>query len=227
MLKPATLLFLKELAKNNTKEWFDAHRTQYGVAKEDYAALIDDVIKKHSKKDASIAAESAKQAMFRINRDIRFSKDKSPYKTNFGASICKGGRKSKYAGYYIHIEPGNKSFVGGGLWMPEPDVLKSVRQEIDYRWKDFRKIISGKKFVSVFGDLDKSAEITLSREPKGYTKDNPAIEYIKLKHLIVAQSLDDKEISDAGLEKKILSAFEAMQPLLQFLNEAIGIDAGG
>jgi uncharacterized protein (TIGR02453 family) len=223
MLKPATLLFLKELAKNNTKEWFDTHRAQYGVAKEDFAALIDSVIKKHSKKDTSIAAEQAKQTMFRINRDIRFSKDKSPYKTNLGASICKGGRKSRYAGYYIHIEPGNKSFVGGGLWMPEPDVLKNVRQEIDYRWNDFRKIISGKKFVSVFGDIDKSAEMTLSREPKGYTKDNPAIEHIKLKHYVAAQPLNDKEISDTGLEKKIILAFEAMQPLLQFLNEAIDV----
>ena len=224
MLQQATLKFLKELTKHNTKEWFDSQRRSYNAAKEDFVALVDDVIKKHSKKDSSIATESAKQTIFRINRDIRFSKDKSPYKTNFGASIKMGGRKSRYAGYYIHIEPDNKSFVGGGLWMPETDALKSVRQEIDYHWADFHKIISTKKFISTFGDLDKSEEMTLTREPKGYTKDNPAIEYIKLKNFVVFQSLEDKDLLSVYLEKKILSAFETQQSLLQFLNEAVGME---
>ena len=224
MLQQTSLKFLKELTKHNTKEWFDSQRLSYNAAKEDFVALVEDVLKKHLKKDSSIATESAKQTIFRINRDIRFSKDKSPYKTNFGASIKMGGRKSRYAGYYIHVAPDNKSFVGGGLWMPEADALKSVRQEIDYHWTDFHKIISTKKFVSTFGSLDKSEEMTLTREPKGYAKDNPAIEYIKLKNFVVFQSLEDKDLLSADLEKKILSAFEAIQPLLWFLNEAIGIE---
>src|SRR5689334_13212529 len=131
MLQSTTIKFLKDLKKNNTKEWFDKNRKVYEAAKKDFTDFVQTMIDKFGKKDESIAAIVAKDCLFRINRDIRFSKDKSPYKTNMGASINKGGRMTmNTAGYYFHLEPGN-CFVGGGLWQPEPDALKKIRQEID------------------------------------------------------------------------------------------------
>ena len=138
MLQISTLKFLKDLKKNNTKEWFDANRKIYESAKQNFEALVQTVITQHGEKDEEIIALKPKDCMFRINRDVRFSKDKSPYKTNFGAFINRGGKKSIYAGYYFHCEPG-ENFVGGGLWMPMPDALKKVRQEIDYCFDEFSK----------------------------------------------------------------------------------------
>src|SRR6266542_778530 len=178
MLQSATIKFLKDLKKNNNKEWFDANRKVYESAKQDFENLVQTVIGIYCKKDDELASLKAKDCMFRINRDIRFSKDKSPYKTNFGASINKGGRKSILAGYYFHCEP-SESFVGGGLWMPMPDDLKKVRQEIDYCFDEFTKIINNKKFKVVYGELHKGEDISLSRPPKGYEDSNPAIEFIK------------------------------------------------
>ena len=140
MLQKSTVQFLRDLKKNNSKEWFDTNRKKYESAKNDYEALVGDVIKQLSKTDESIAHLEPKQCVFRINRDVRFSKDKSPYKTNMGMYFSKGGKKSFYAGYYFHLQPGG-SFVAGGLWMPMPPELKKVRQEIDYNWEEFKKIV--------------------------------------------------------------------------------------
>lgn len=221
MLQPATITFLKSLKKNNTKEWFDAHRKQYDAAKEDFAALVKKIIEVHGKKDEHIAALLPKDCMFRINRDVRFSKDKSPYKTNFGASINRGGKKSIYSGYYLHCEPGGESFVGGGLWLPEPEHLKKVRQEIDYSFDEFKAIIQSKKFVSIYKELYKGEDSVLSREPKGYEKDNPAIEYIKHKSFLAMQPITDEELVSEGLLKKITVAFEVLQPLVEFINRGL------
>ena len=220
MLQPSTLAFLKNLKKHNTKEWFDINRKVYESAKADFAALVDQIIHEFGKKDTSIASLQAKECIFRINRDVRFSKDKSPYKTNMGASLSKGGKKSMLAGYYVHLEPGN-SFAGGGIYMPEADTIKKIRQEIDYCYTDFSKILRNKKFASQFGDLDKGKEVSLSREPKGYEKDNPAIDYLKLKSWIGTTPLTDEDLSDKNLSKKIISAFEALQPMIEFLNRAV------
>jgi len=221
MLQPATIKFLKDLKKNNTKEWFDANRKVYEAAKNDFTEMIQKVIDGFGKKDATISPLKAKDCMFRINRDIRFSKDKSPYKTNMGASINKAGRKAwNTAGYYFHLEPGN-SFVGGGLYMPEPEILKKVRQEVDYNFNDFKKLISNKKFAGTYKDLDQSSEMKLSRPPKGYEADNPAIEYIKLKSFIAMTQIIDAELTDKNLVKKITDAFEALQPVINFINEAV------
>src|SRR5687767_655728 len=128
MLQASTIKFLKDLAKNNNKPWFDKHRTAYDAARIDFASFIQNVIDQHAKNDATIKPLVAKDCMFRINRDIRFSKDKTPYKKNFAASINKGGRKSMLAGYYFHLEPG-QTFVGGGVYQPMPEELKKLRQE--------------------------------------------------------------------------------------------------
>jgi uncharacterized protein (TIGR02453 family) len=221
MLQPSTIKFLRDLKKNNNKPWFDANRKRYEEAKADFANFIQQVIDGHGKKDKTIASIKAKDCLFRINRDIRFSKDKSPYKTNFGASINKGGKKAfSTAGYYFHLEPG-QCFVGGGIYQPEPDALKKVRQEIDYNFKDFKKIIGSKKFKSLYGDLDKSAEFLLSRVPKDYEPDNPAAEYLKLKSYLTITRLSDGEITSKALVKKTLAAFETMKLLVDFLNRAL------
>ncbi|HVT85462.1 MAG TPA: DUF2461 domain-containing protein, partial [Chitinophagaceae bacterium] len=160
MLRPSTLKFLKDLKKNNNKPWFDVHRKEYESAKEDFSAFVQAVIDKHGKKDKTISQLKAKDCMFRINRDVRFSKDKSPYKTNMGAYINRGGKKSIFGGYYFHCEPG-ESFMGGGLWMPMPPELNKVRQEIDYNLQKFIKIIGSKKIKSIYKDLSRSEENVL------------------------------------------------------------------
>ncbi len=221
MLAPSTLKFLKELKQNNSKEWFDKNRKSYELAKEDFASLINSVIAQFSKKDNTIATLTSKDCLFRINRDVRFSKNKDPYKTNMGASIVQGGKKSVLSGYYFHLEPGGKSFVGGGKYMGEPDTIKKIRQEIDYSWQEFHKIIKNKKFTALYGDLEKGDGMSLSREPKGYEKDNPAIEYIKLKSWIATAAITDADLTDKNLVKKIVTAFETLQPMVLFINRAL------
>ncbi len=221
MLQPSTIKFLKDLKKNNHKPWFDQNRKLYETAKADFAGFIQQVIDQHAQKDPSIKNLVAKDCMFRINRDIRFSKDKSPYKSNFGASINKGGRKAmNSAGYYFHLEPGG-SFTGGGIYMPMPGELKKLRQEIDYNYPTFKKIIRAKKFKSLYGDLDQSAEFLLSRVPKGYEADNPAAGYLRLKSYIAMINVSDKDLVSKDLVKKTVAAFEALQPLIGFVNESM------
>jgi len=220
VIQPSTLKFLKDLKKNNNKPWFDAHRKEYEAAKKDFEQMIQAVIDRHGKTDKTISHLKAKDCLFRINRDIRFSKDKTPYKTNMGAYINRGGKKSLYGGYYFHCEPG-QSFVGGGLWMPMPNELNKVRQEIDYNLAEFKKIIGSKKFKSVYNDVSRDAEYTLSRVPKGYEADNPAAEYLKLKSFVAIAKVPDTDLNSKEIVKKITTAFEALQPMLAFINHSI------
>jgi uncharacterized protein (TIGR02453 family) len=220
MLQTSTIKFLKDLSKNNNKSWFDAHRQQYEDARNDFAAFIQTVIDKHAKKDPAIGHLKAKDCTFRINRDVRFSKDKSPYKNNMGAYINQGGKKSLLGGYYFHCQPG-QSFVGGGLWMPMPPELKKVRQEIDYNLDAFKRIIGSKKFREVYGGLSKDAEYVLSRVPKGYEADNPAAEFLKMKSFVAMTPIKDAELSSKDLLKKVSTAFETLQPMLTFINQSI------
>src|SRR5215212_6433377 len=207
MLQPQTLKFLSQLKKNNSKSWFDSHRMQYEAGRIDFSNFIQLVIDALQKTDTIITGLTAKDCQFRINRDVRFSKDKRPYKENFGAFICRGGKKSVYAGYYFHCAPGN-SFMGGGLWMPEGPNLKKLRQEIDYNWDEFQSILKEKNFKKVYGDLYQGDDVKLSRMPKGYEMDNPAIEYLKLKCFIAETRIADEELVRSSLHKKTLGAFE-------------------
>lgn len=220
MLQPSTLKFLKDLKKNNNKPWFDAHRSPYEAARKDFELFVQSLIEGIAKKDGDISGLTAKACMFRINRDVRFSKDKSPYKTNFGAFLNKGGKKAMTAGYYFHLEPG-QIFIGGGLYMPMPPDLAKVRQEIDYNLKDFKKIIQSAKFKKVYKDLDRSAEYSLTRVPKGYEPENPAAEYLKLKSFVATLKLTDADVISASAKKKTLEAYEALLPLVKFLNAAM------
>lgn len=221
MLQSSTLLFLKQLAKNNNKPWFDANRKKYDEAKKDFENFIQALIEQFGKKDTPIAALTAKSCLFRINRDIRFSKDKTPYKKNLAASINRGGKKSVLAGYYFHLEPGN-SFIGGGIWMPMPAETQKIRQEIDYCYDEFKKIIHSKKFAGIYAGLDREDAILLTNVPKGYTKDNPAAEFLKLKSWVAMSPLTDAALTSKGLLKQSVEALSAIQPLIDFLNRAVG-----
>jgi uncharacterized protein (TIGR02453 family) len=220
MLQQATIQFLKDIAKNNNKPWMDANREVYLAAKEDFENLVARVIEKTGSFDADIKELEPKNCTFRLNRDVRFSKDKSPYKNNFGASFSRGGKKSIAAGYYFHCQPGN-AFAGGGLWMPMPPELKKIRQEIDYNFADFSKIFNNKKFRTQYDGFERSSEYILSRPPKGYEADNPAIEFIKLKSFVCMKKIPDAQLTAKTLVKDITAAFEALTPMIQFLNQAM------
>ncbi|RYG51034.1 MAG: DUF2461 domain-containing protein [Chitinophagaceae bacterium] len=220
MLQAATLKFLKDLGKNNNKAWFDANRDRYEDAKTDFSKFVQAVIDKHGRKDPGIAHLKAKECLFRINRDVRFSKDKSPYKTNMGAYFNEEGKKSVLSGYYFHCSPG-QSFVGGGIWMPMPAELTKVRQEIDYNLESFKKVVEARKFKTLYGGLSASAEYRLSRIPKGYEPDNPAAEYLKMKSYVATTKLPDADLLSKDLVRKVCDAFETLQPMLKFINLAI------
>ncbi len=219
MLQPSSLKFLKDLKKNNNKPWFDKNRKQYDAAKEDFVLLVAQVIKGIGSFDPSIAGLEAKNCLFRINRDVRFSKNKDPYKNNMAAYFNKDGKKGLGAGYYMHIEPG-KSFIAGGIWMPEPPVLAGIRQEIDYGFDEWKKMVESKAFKKMF---PKGLEgESLTRPPKNYDENNPAIEYIKRKSFIVTSTFTDTEIQSKGFTRELTKRFQAMKPLVDFINVAAG-----
>jgi uncharacterized protein (TIGR02453 family) len=218
MLQAATLKFLRELAENNNKPWFDEHRKAYEAARADHEQFTDSLMKKLVQLEPALEGQKAKDSIFRIFRDVRFSKDKTPYKAHFGAFFSRGGRKFPGAGYYLHIEPGNKSFAGGGLWMPEGPLLKAVRQEIDYNFAEFKGIVEQKAFKKLLGPV---AGEKLKTLPQGYGADNPAIEYLKHKSFTAGHNLTDKDMSAKGLEEKIVEIFTAMRPFIDFLNRSL------
>ena len=218
MLESSTLKFLKDLKKNNNKPWFDAHRKQYEAAKKNFEEFVQVLIDKHP--DATVKEQVAKQCLFRINRDIRFSKDKTPYKSHFSASINRAGKKSIFGGYYFHLEPGG-SYVGGGVWMPMPPELKKIRQEIDYCYDEFKKIYTGKKFKTIYKDLYRDDEVSLSRVPQGFEADNPAGKDLKLKSWIAMREIKDAELTTKDLVKNSIAAFDTMMPLVHFVNRTM------
>ena len=215
----AVVKFLSALKKNNNKPWFDSHRPQYESVKNHFRSFVSEMIVHISRFDHSIARLESKDCMFRINRDVRFSKDKRPYKNNFAAYFNKGGKKGGGGGYYIHIEPGN-SFAAVGVWMPPPDELAKIRQEIDYNYIEWKNILSEKGFKKTFGGKLDWGE-TLVRPPKGYTEENPAIEYLKLKSFVAIVPLTDKELVAVDLVKRLSTIFQAGQPLLAFINRSL------
>lgn len=213
-----TFKFLKQLAKNNSKEWFDVNRKTYELCKAEFETVVKSIIDKSSAFDKGLAGLEAKKCLFRINRDIRFSKDKSPYKLNMGASMNPDGKKEMGAGYYLHVEPG-KSFLAGGCYMPTPEVLAAIRQEIDYNAKDFKKILAAKDFKTYFKDL--SEEEKLKTAPKGYPKDHPDLSLLQHKHFIVVHNIKDEQIMDKNFPTYAAKVFKAMYPLNTFLRNCM------
>ncbi|MFN8438147.1 MAG: DUF2461 domain-containing protein [Cytophagales bacterium] len=210
--------FLTELQSNNNKDWFSAHKKDYEQAKKEFSTYLEQVLQEMEAFETGTSNLTVSSCMFRINRDIRFSTDKSPYKINFGASINVFGKKSPKAGYYIHVQP-NASFVGGGMYMPEPEVLKSVRQEIDYNLEDFEAILTNEKFKHIYPNL--ISDDKLQRPPKGYEADNKAIEYLKNKHFACLHNLSDSELLGKEIVPKTVESFQVLQPFIKFLNKSL------
>lgn len=220
MFHPSALQFLKDLRKNNNKEWFEANRSRYENLREELETFTAEMIRRISRFDKSVAHLSVRECVFRINRDVRFSKDKSPYKTHVAMYISKNGKKSISPGYYFHLEPG-ATRISGGLWMPGTEELKKVRQEIDYNWPEFRKIISAAKFRSAFGDFRRGKEELLSRPPKGYEETNPAIAYLKLKSWVVTTEVADRDLLLPTIAQQAATVYKSMHPLINFFHRAL------
>lgn len=212
------LPFLKNLKKNNNKDWFDKHKDEYLQAKEEFTLCVADILNGLKKTDKAMAEMDPKKSVFRIYRDVRFSKDKTPYKTHLGASMNPDGKKIETPGYYLHIEPGD-CFLVGGIYMPESDVLNKIRQEIDYHLPEFKKILNAKDFKKYFGELD--AEQKMKNPPRGFDKENPAMDFLKFKSYIVVHPFDEKDILKKDFAKKAADVLKAAYPMNQFLRKAI------
>ncbi|MCB2408799.1 DUF2461 domain-containing protein [Hymenobacter lucidus] len=220
MLHPATLTFLTDLRANNNKAWLDANRPAYEAAKADFLALVTQVLSQLEAADPAIADSQLqpKKCVFRLNRDIRFSANKAPYKHNFGAWFNAGGKAAASAGYYLNLEPGG-SFVAGGLYMPEAKTLATLRQEIDYNLPAFEALLTTPDFRQHFPGL--SREHSLQRPPKGYDAANPALSYLKLKSFTASHPLPDESLLRPEISQQIVAGFGALQPLVHFLNQAL------
>ena len=216
MLQKTTLKFLKELAENNNKPWFDENRDAYAKAKTDFEVFVKEMLGLLSALEPDFNNQQAKNCIFRIFRDVRFAKDKSPYKPNFGANFSKGGKKANAAGYYMHFQPGGKCFLAGGVWMPESPMLKAIRQEIDYNFEAFSKILNQKNFKKLFTKIEGEALKTI---PQGYTADNPAIELLKMKSFVVMFPFPDKNLTTEDFAQQCFETYKAMQPFVDFLNQ--------
>lgn len=215
------LEFLKDLEQNNNRDWFALNKNRYEEAKAQHEVLVTDILTRVAKWDAGIADLQAKDCTYRIYRDVRFSKDKAPYKISMGALISKGGRKAKGAINYVHIEPG-KSFVAGGSYLPETAALKAIRQEIDYNLNEFLAIINDPDFVKHFGALETEWKGKLP--PKGYSADNPAIEWLKYKGYIASQYFTDKQICAHDFAAQADRTLMLLKPLNDFINRALRTD---
>lgn len=218
MLQNKTLGFLKDLKKNNHRDWFNEHRDAYELAKNDFENCISELIAALSKIDKRLEGNTPRDCIFRIYRDVRFSKNKEPYKANFGASVKIGGKKSASSGFYLHVEPegGWGSFIAGGYWMPEAPLLKKIRQEIEYNHEEFLKILKDKNFKKHFGALE--SEHTLTRVPKGFDPDHPAAEFLKYTSFIASEPLTAAQLKSTDFIKTCSASYKAMLPFLDFLN---------
>jgi len=213
----STLAFLSDLAKNNNREWFSQNRSRYESSKADFESFVQSIINELIPINPILRGLEAKSCIYRINRDIRFSKDKSVYKTNFGAFIVRGGRKNgdKYTGYYIHLEPGGKSMIAGGSYMPPMPWLTQIREKIDEEGEKLVKIVRSKEFLNYFGELDGEK---LKTSPKGFPGDHKYIGYLKMKSLIALKMMPDKDVTSEKYSEIVLRGFSLMKPLNDFLD---------
>jgi len=223
------LSFLKGIQKNNSREWMEANKAQYLNAKGQFEEIITEFIEKISAFDPHIIGTEAKKCIFRLHRDIRFSKDKRPYKDNMGGFISKEGRKGMDGGYYIHIQPGH-SMLAGGVYMPPSDILKMIRQEIDYNPEAINKFIGSSDFKKYFGSFegDRLKKYfgsfegdRLKKAPKGYDPDHPNIELLKLKYYIVVHRISDEELFMPDFINYASTVFKVMLPLNDYIRTAL------
>lgn len=220
MIKQETLQFIQDLKDNNNRDWFQSNQKRYDVFKKDYKDLVANFIDELSKGDESLKHLEFKHCSFRINRDIRFSKDKSPYKTNLGIWMSSGNKNTNLAGYYVHIEPG-ASFIAGGVHWPDAADLKKIRREIDGFYEDLEAIVEDKDFKKIYGALDRDENNSLKTMPKGFDKEHPAIEFLKLKSITATAKLSDKDISDKNFVANTAKKLLVLKPLVEFINRGL------
>lgn len=213
-LSPSLLAFLRDLRVNNTREWFAENKSNYEQVKKDFDAWTTELISEFADFE-NMDGVLLKHCSYRIYRDVRFSKNKEPYKTWFSASFSEGGRKSGLMDYYVHIEPNDASFLGGGMYSPTPEQLAAFRQEVDYNAAGLRKIIRDPKFVAVFG-----AEVgeSLVRIPKGFEAEHPEAELLKKKQLFFWKKYTDKELCSPDFTKQLIADAKILKPFLDFMN---------
>ena len=215
-----TLQFLSDLKEHNDRDWFTANKPRYEAAHKEFLQFIDALIAEIQKFDPSIAHYTAKDCVFRIYRDVRFSKDKSPYKTHLGAHITAAAKKSEIhtrAGYYLHLEPGG-TFLAGGAYVPESKWLKAIRQEIAYNTTEFNAILNGGDFKKYFGEMEGEKLKTM---PKDYPADHPAIELLKHKSFLVTHKCAETQVLSDGFLKHCAEVFRVLHPFDMFLNRAM------
>ena len=230
-MQKATLDFLKKLKRNNNRDWFGDHRAEYDAALADLHETVDQIIVATARFDSSIKKSlKAKDCVFRIYRDVRFSKEKSPYKPHFGALIGPEGRKGMLrAGYYFHVEPGGRSMLGdvlarfavaagGGLHQPPGPTIQKIREAISRNGQAMRKIIEEKKFRDTFGELDGES---LKSAPRGFSADHPEIELLRLKSFTAIQKVPDEVMLDPKLPDRAATVFRVLFPLNVFLDRAV------
>ncbi|MDB5242460.1 MAG: hypothetical protein JWP57_3085 [Spirosoma sp.] len=209
-----TLQFLRDLVQNNHREWFQANRDRYDAAKSELSGVVERVLMSMSAFEP-LANTAVKDCIFRINRDIRFSKDKRPYKSNFAFAIGPGGRHSGRIDYYVHIQPGNQSFLGAGMWQPTPTNLAKFRQEIDYNADELKQIIDNTVFRAYFPES--SGEL-MKTTPKGYSADHPEIDLLRRKELFFMHRYSDKEVLKADFANELVRGCQILKPYCDFLN---------
>ena len=217
MLSKETIDFLKKLDKNNDRDWFNANKDAFVKANDNVIAVTGELIGRVAKFDPAVAGIDPKSCVFRIYRDVRFSKDKSPYKTNLGAFIAPGGKKGMSPGYYFHIQPA-MFFAAAGKHMPDPNETLKIRNAIASDTKQFLKIVEDKKFTSRFGEFDGDR---LSRPPKGFDSEHPAIEYLKLKSFTVTKEFSAQDAVSRDYPKMLAESFKAAYPFVSFLRGAL------
>lgn len=218
-IKQSTFDFISSLIDNNNRNWFNDNKVSYDSAKENIDNFAEAVLTKVKLIDPSINPDvTAKKCVMRIYRDIRFSKDKTPYKNNFGIGISSNGKGGNEPGYYIQIQP-NNNFIAGGLWMPESNQLKAIRQEIDYNTQDILSILNSKRFKNYFTTLDQ--EHQLKTTPKDYDASHEYIDLLKLKSFTVTHRLSNEDLLSKNALDKVVEVIQEIYPLTVFLKQAI------
>lgn len=220
MISKRTFDFLVKLKDNNNRDWFQENKGWYQESKVDFETFVALIINEINKFHPELGIIDPKSAVFRIYRDVRFSKDKSPYKINMGAHMVPGGRKSGNAGYYFHLEPGG-SFFAGGAHMPAPDRLKTIRKEIYENIDEFLSIIHNKSFSQYFAEI---MDEKLVNPPKGFPPDFPHIELLKHKGYTVWKKLPDEIVLSDGLLQELAKGFRLMKPFIDFINYSFLIE---
>lgn len=216
------LTFLEDLKKNNNRDWFQANKPVYEKNHKELIAFADEVLAKLNEHDV-IETESGKKSLFRIYRDVRFSKDKSPYKTHWSGGFKRAGKLLR-GGYYFHVQPGGNSMVGGGFWGPNKEDLQRIREEIATDASELREILADKTFVDTFGTLDGEQ---LKRAPKGFNPDHKDIDLLRYKQFIFSRSFTDKEVLAPDFADKLDQAFQAMRPFFDFMSDVLTTDSNG